>query len=304
MARLRCGFVAVVGRPNSGKSTLVNRLVGERVTIVSPMPQTTRYGVKGVVNLPDAQVVLLDTPGLHKPRDPLGELLNKRVREALGDADLVWHLVDASVPIGSGDLFTHEAIRSAAASTERVLVLTKVDLVSGGGPAALAAADEAGLTDYAARLPVSAVTDEGLAELVAEAVSRLPQGPRYFPEGMTTDQPHDRRIAELIRQEVLVRVREEVPHAVAVEVSEVGRRKGSDLADVFADIVVERESQKGILVGKGGRMLKEIGTAARASIEELVGGRVNLQLRVRCRAHWRDDISLLRRFGYADRRGG
>lgn len=297
----RSGFVALVGRPNAGKSTLMNRLVGTHVAIVSATPQTTRHQIRGVMNLPGAQVVFVDTPGLHKPLDPLGKSLNRRVRQALEDVDVVLHLIDASARIGGGDRFAGRAARSAGGGPPLLLVLNKVDAVEGGAKAALAAAQEAGLEGYGERLCVSALTGEGADELVEAIVRRLPDGPRLYPEDMVTDQPLEHRIGEAVREAVLTRVREEVPHAVAVHVTDVSRRAAGDLTDVEADIIVDRESQKGILVGKGGAMLKAVGTEARPHVEAMVGGPVFLRLRVRCKKHWRDDVSLLRRFGYADR---
>lgn len=296
----RSGFVAVVGRPNAGKSTLVNRLVGEHVAIVSATAQTTRHEIRGVATLPCAQIVFVDTPGLHKPRDPLGEALNRRVEHALGDVDLVLHVVDASVPIGRGDVFVSEAADRLAPVTPRVLALSKIDRVNGGGPAASAAAEAAGLGGYDAVAPVSGLSGEGIDGLVDVLIERLPEGPRYYPAKMVTDQPMETRIGELVREAVLVRVREEVPHEVAVQVTGISKRPSGALTDVEATVVVDRQSQKGIIIGKRGSMLTAIGTAARPAVEALIGGPVYLRLVVRCRRHWRDDPSLLRRFGYSD----
>lgn len=296
----RSGFVAIVGRPNAGKSTLMNRLVGTHVAIVSPVSQTTRHQIKGVMNGDGFQVVFVDTPGLHKPQDPLGDSLNRRVRSALSDVDVVVHVLDASVPIGTGDRYTARAVASGASGLPRLLVLSKVDLLEGGAKKALATAKESRLGEYQRTLAVSATEGLGLDELAKALVEALPEGPMYFPGDMVTDQPLGQRIAEVIREAVLVRTREEVPHSVAVEVTDIEKRPKGGLTDVNATIVVDTESQKGIIIGKAGSMLKTVGTAARPLVEELVGGRVYLRLVVRCRRHWRDDPALLKRFGYAD----
>lgn len=298
--QFRSGFVALIGRPNAGKSTLLNRLVGEHVAIVAATPQTTRHQIRGVMNLDGAQVVFVDTPGLHKPKDPLSESLNRRVTGALRDVDVICHLVDASVVIGSGDAFVANAIRSVAKSAPCLLLLTKVDLVEGGPAAASAAAQRAGLTGYDEVLPISAVAQVGLDETAAAIVSRLPEGPAYYPSEMTTDQPLAQRVGEMVREAVLARVREELPYEVAVQVTEIAKRPKGRLTDIEATVVVDRESQKGIIIGKGGATLVAIGTAARPAIEELVGGPVYLRLSVRTRRHWRQDASLIKRFGYSD----
>jgi GTP-binding protein Era len=278
----------------------MNRLVGTHVAIVSPVSQTTRHQIKGVMNGDGFQVVFVDTPGLHKPQDPLGDSLNRRVRSALSDVDVVVHVVDASVPIGTGDRYTARAIASGASGRPRLLVLSKVDLVKGGAKHALAAARDGGLGDYLRTLAVSSTEGYGLDALTKVLVGELPEGPMYFPDDMVTDQPLAQRIAEVIREAVLVRTREEVPHSVAVEVTDIEKRSKGGLTDVTATIVVDTESQKGIIIGKAGSMLKAVGSAARPLVEELVGGRVYLRLVVRCRRHWRDDPALLRRFGYSD----
>lgn len=296
----RSGFVAIVGRPNAGKSTLMNRLVGTHVAIVSDVSQTTRHQIRGVMNGDGYQVVFVDTPGLHKPQDPLGDSLNRRVRSALADVDVVVHVVDASVPIGSGDRYAARAITSGAPGLPRFLVLSKIDLVKGGAKEALAGAERGGLGDYQRTFAVSATEGYGLDALAKALAGALPQGPMYFPEDMVTDQPLAQRIAEVIREAVLVRTREEVPHSVAVEVTDIEKRPKGGLTDVQATIVVDTPSQKGIIIGKAGSMLKAVGSAARPLVEELVGGRVYLRLVVRCRRHWREDPALIKRFGYSD----
>jgi len=293
----RSGFVAFVGRPNAGKSTLVNALVGEKIAITSPVPQTTRSRLRGVVDRPGVQIVLVDTPGLHKPVDALGAGLNRAGLAALADVDVACLLVDASARVGRGDAWVAKRVESAKA--RKVLVMTKSDLTD---PAAVSRQVEAAraLMSFDSVAVVSSVADEGLDDLVTLLASLLPQGPRYFPEGMRTDQPLEAAIAEFIREKVLLNTRDEVPHAVGVMLEELSHEERSDLSLVSATVFVERESQKGILVGKGGEMVKTIGTEARRDLERLLGTRVHLDLRVKVKRDWRRDEGQVRRFGYGD----
>ncbi|MGH8872129.1 MAG: GTPase Era, partial [Acidimicrobiia bacterium] len=273
---MKSGFVPVVGRPNVGKSTLVNLLVGSKVAITSSRPQTTRNAIRGVVNGPDPddpeyQIILIDTPGLHKPRNELGTRLNSLVYGTLSDSDVVVFLIDATMPVGPGDRLIAERLDEADA--EVIVVVNKLD-VAGRGQVVEQLAS-AGEWDFASYVPVSAVDGTGAPELVDEIVARLPEGPAYYPPGMTTDQPETLVIAEIVREKFLDRLREELPHSLMVVVEDMEQRE-SGLIDIAADVIVERKSQKGIVIGKGGSLLQTAGTEARHDLEALLGNRVNL----------------------------
>ncbi len=289
------GFAAFVGRPNAGKSTLLNVLAGEKVAIVSDKPQTTRHRLRAIVDRPDAQIVLVDTPGLHKPQDALGEELNTSALMALRDVDVVCLLIDASKPVGGGDAWVGAHV--AASPAAKVLVLTKADLVYPETIESQTAA-ASGLAPFDDTVVVSALEDFNTEGVLCAILRFLPEGPRYFPPGMATDQPLEVMLAEFIREKILIRTREEIPHAVGVMVDEfrVDDRKG--LASITATVFVERDSQKGIIVGKGGAMIRDVGTSAREDIERLLGMKVYLDLRVKVREHWRADAEQVRRFGY------
>ena len=300
----RSGFVTLVGRPNVGKSTLLNQLVGSKVAIVSDRPQTTRAAIRGVRTTPGNQIVFVDTPGIHKPRTPLGERTNQRAVATLGEVDVVCLLVEADSPIGAGDRFVAGLVQQVA--TPKLLIVNKIDRA--GKPAiaehlATAARD---LGDFDAYLPLSARTGDGLAPLIGEIESRLPEGPRYYPEGIVTDQPETFVAAELVREKLLAVARDELPHSITVSVEEL-----EDIADadaevddpeqilrLRADISVERDSQKGIVIGRGGRVLKDAGTAARQELEALLGVRVYLETRVRVERDWQRRAHALDRLGY------
>ena len=292
---MKSGFVPVVGRPNVGKSTLVNALVGEKVAITSSRPQTTRNAIRGVVSGDDYQIVLVDTPGLHRPKTELGSRLNSIVYRSLGEADAVVFLVDASMPIGPGDRLIAERLLEAGA--EVVLVVNKTDKV-GRGPVVEQLA-EAGLWDFSAYVPISAQEGIGLDDLTSELVSRLPEGPQYYPPEMTTDQPESLVIGEIIREKFLDRLRDELPHSLVVTVEDIEQRH-SGIIDIAADIVVERNSQKGIVIGKGGSLLQVAGSEARHDLERLLGDRVNLNLRVVVEKDWQRRPQLLDRLGFEE----
>ncbi len=296
MARspFRSGIVAVVGRPNVGKSTLVNALVGAKVAIISEKPQTTRHQIRGVLHRPEGQAVFIDTPGIHKPRHRLGEYMVAAARAALAEVEAVLFVVDLSVAPGPGD--RHVAKLLGRVESPVLLVLNKADLVPGKRRDGAAGAYGA-LGPFASALLVSAVTGEGLGELEAAIFVRLPQGPPYFPEGQLTDQPQTLTVAEVVREKVLELTRDEVPHSVAVEVEEFALRPNG-LIYIRAAACVERQSQKGILIGQGGRMLKEVGKRARTELEALFGHAVYLDLWVRVREGWRNQEAALRALGY------
>jgi GTP-binding protein Era len=286
--------IALAGRPNVGKSTLVNALVGEHVAAVSATPQTTRRRALGVVTRPGYQAILADLPGFQKPFDRLTERMQRAVDAALADADATLLMLDARVPVGPGDRFIAERVLRPG-SAPCVVVVNKVD---GLGPErvlpALATAAELG--EAHSVHPVSALSGDGIEDLLADVAALLPPGPAYFPEGVTTDQSAEHRIAELVREQALRLTRDEVPHAVAVEVGEVRAQKGGPTV-VEASLICETESQKRILVGKGGAMVKAIGTAARPEVEAVLGSAVYLEIRVRVRPRWRRDAGELDRLG-------
>ena len=290
----RSGLVAVVGRPNVGKSTLVNALVGQKVAIVSEKPQTTRREIHAIWTTDRAQVVFTDTPGYHKPKTLLGSRLNDRVGDAVDGVDVVLHVVDAAAGVGKGDAFVFEQkVRPSGAAA--FCVVNKVDAIRGHDDVPqLAAAAELG--DYAEVIPVSAKTGKGVGLVRDLIVERIPEGPPLYPDEDITDQPLDVRLAELIREKALAVTHQEVPHSIAVMVDEV--EPGRDLTSVHATLVVERESQKGIVIGKGGRTLKTIGTRAREEMELLLGTRVFLDLHVKVLKEWQRDPRALQRLGY------
>ncbi|MHB0976276.1 MAG: GTPase Era [Candidatus Aquicultorales bacterium] len=291
----KSGFVAIVGRPNVGKSTLLNYLAKRKIAIISSKPQTTRFRVQAVVNLENAQIVLIDTPGLHKPKDPLGEKLNEAVRGAFKEVDAIIFLVDAEQGVGGGDAFI--ASELSGLKTPVILSVNKTDAVGGERlDEQLRAARRLG--DFDEPVPISATTGENTEALLDRVLALLEPGPRYYPEGMITDQPESVIIAEFIREKILEVTHEEVPHSVAVIVEEIERRDKQDLVDVQAVVYVERDSQKGIVIGKNAAKLKEIGQAARADIERLLGSHIYLDLRVKVKKEWRRDKSTVRRFGY------
>jgi GTP-binding protein Era len=288
----RSGFVALAGRPNVGKSTLVNAMVGRKVAIVSDKPQTTRRAIRGVATRPGVQVVLTDLPGVQRPRDELTRRMQHRVEQELKEADAALFVVNADQGVGGpGDQWIAEAL--SGASVPVVIAANKVDRTSHPRTvAALAAAAE--LLD-AEVYPISAHTGQGVEALLDHLASLLPEGPFYFPPEEVSDQPESVRLAELVREQVLARTRQEVPHSVEVQVEEVEDR--GDLLTVRALLWVETESQKGIVIGSGGRMIKAIGTAARRELERELGARVHLDLSVRVRRSWRADDALLDRLG-------
>jgi GTP-binding protein Era len=293
VSETRSGFVALAGRPNAGKSTLVNRIVGDKVAIVSDKPQTTRREIRGIASGDDWQLVLVDLPGVQRPRDPMTERMQRRVEHALGDADVVLFVLNGAQRIGAGDRYIARAIRSSGMRV--VTAVNKVDKL--GKPATVAALTGAAQLGLEGDIfPISAKSGDGVDELVEHLIGLLPEGPWLYPPEDSSDQPEHVQIAELVREQVLRRTREELPHAVEVEVTGIGERDGG-LLWIEASVWAESESQKGILIGGGGRMVKAIGTAAREQIETALGRRVHLELRVRVRRGWRADDALLDRLG-------
>jgi len=290
----RSGFVSFVGRPNAGKSTLTNALVGSKIVITSDKPQTTRHAVRGVLTRDDAQLVLVDTPGLHRPRTLLGERLNDVVRATLADVDVIGFCVPADQKIGPGDRFIAAELAEVRAPV--VAIVTKTDAASKPRVAEqLIAVSKLG--EFADIVPVSAVSGEQVDVLAGVLVGHLPEGPQLYPDDVLTDNDVETRIAELVREAALADVRDELPHSIAVTIDEVTRRE-SGLREVFATIHLERDSQKGIIIGPGGARLKKIGTTARPAIEALLGEKVHLALHVAVERDWQRDPKKLDRLGF------
>lgn len=304
-AFLRSGFACVVGRPNVGKSTLTNALVGEKVAITSDRPQTTRHTIRGIVNRPDGQLVLVDTPGVHRPRTLLGERLNALVADTWSEVDLIVMCFPANEPIGPGDRFIAQEI-AGQPRVKKIAVVTKIDTVEkqAVGEQLLAVSElgtELGI-NWEHVVPVSAVSDIQIDLLSDLLLEQMPEGEPLYPDGELTDEPELIMVAELIREAALEGVRDELPHSIAVVVDEMAMRadrpEDKPLMDIFAIIYVERESQKHIVIGKGGSRLKEIGTEARVGISKMIGVPVFLDLRVKIAKDWQRDPKQLNRLGF------
>jgi GTP-binding protein Era len=293
----RSGFASLVGRPNAGKSTLTNAMVGAKVAITSSKPQTTRHAIRGLVHRPDAQLIIVDTPGLHKPRTLLGERLNTVVRDTLAEVDVVGFCVPADQPVGPGDRFLANELSKLKSPV--IAIVTKTDLADRQqiGEQLLALSK---LGDWAEVIPVSAVAGDQVSLLEDLLVARLPEGPSLYPDGELTDEPEQTLIAELIREAALEGVRDELPHSIAVLVDEMSVREGrtDGLIDIFATLYVERSSQKPIVLGKAGARMKDIGTRSRKAISALLGSPVFLDLHVKVAKEWQHDPKQLRRLGF------
>lgn len=302
----RSGFVSFVGRPNAGKSTLTNALVGQKIAIASDKPQTTRHVVRGIVTRPDGQLILIDTPGLHRPRTLLGERLNDLVRDTWSEVDVVGVCLPADQRIGPGDTYLVEQLAQLRQRPVLVAVATKIDKV---GPERLrqhllaiqALEGKLGIT-WAHIFPVSGLTGDQVDELSDVLLSLLPPGPQYYPSDEFTDEPEEQLVAELIREAVLEGVRDELPHSIAVVVEEMAMRpdrpEDRPLLDIYASMVVERDSQKGIVIGHKGERLREVGSAARRQISHLLGVPVHLDLKVKVMKDWQRDPKYLNRLGF------
>ena len=292
----KSGFIAVIGRPNVGKSTLINSLIGQKIAIMSDKPQTTRNRILCILTRPEAQIVFLDTPGIHKPKHKLGEYMVKAAEGTLKEVDAIFFVVDATEKMGPGEYYILERLQATAKPV--ILVVNKLDLIEKEQVLPIISH----YTDkypFVGVVPISAKEETNLDALIEEVEKYLPEGPQYYPEDMVTDQPERLIVAELVREKALQLTRDEVPHAIAVDVDEM---KARDNGDTYtrATIYVERDSQKGILIGAKGSMLKEIGRLARADIEMLLGTRVFLDLWVKVKKDWRDRDSVLRGFGFGN----
>jgi len=292
----RSGFAAIIGRPNVGKSTLMNSLVGTKISIISDKPQTTRNRIQCVLSRPDYQVVFIDTPGLHRPRNKLGEYMVRVARSALEEVDVIVFIVDIHDGIGGGDRHIAEELRQV--KTPIILVANKIDMVQNIEEAERRARDFWEQAEFDEMIVVSAINRTNLDKLESIIVSYLPVGPKYYPEDMVTDQPERFIVAELIREKALELLKEEVPHGIGVEIISFKERTDKNIIDISATIYCEKKSHRGIIIGKGGNMLREIGSRARADIERLLGTQVFLDLLVKVRQNWRDNLIDLRNLGY------
>lgn len=290
----KSGFIAVIGRPNVGKSTLINQLIGQKIAIMSDKPQTTRTRILCILTQPDAQVILLDTPGVHKPLSKLGEYMDRSITNTLKEVDAIFFVVDVTEKPGPGERFIMERLEKTKKPV--ILVLNKIDLVTKDALLPIIAAYSKD-REFAAVVPISALTEDNLDALLAEAKKHLPEGPAYYPEDMVTDQPERLIAAELVREKVLSLTRDEVPHSIAVDVDEMTTRPNNDVY-IRATIYVERDSQKGIVIGHKGAMLKEIGRLARPDIEMMIGSKVYLDLWVKVRKDWRNRDAILKSLGF------
>jgi GTP-binding protein Era len=292
----RAGFASFVGRPNVGKSTLTNALVGEKVAITSSKPQTTRRAIRGIVHAADGQLIVVDTPGIHRPRTLLGQRLNDVVTSTLGDVDVIGMCIPADEKIGPGDRFINEQLDSFPRA-KKIAIVTKIDAASRPAVAAqLLAVSE--LREWEAIVPVSATSRIQLDVLLTQLVGLLPESPPLYPDEVRTDESLEARIAELIREAALEGVSDELPHSLAVTIDDLVQRDDRDLVEVYANLWVERDSQKGIVIGRGGARLQEVGARAREQIEPLVGSQVFLSLRVKVAKEWQRDPKQLGRLGF------
>lgn len=293
----RSGFVSIVGRPNVGKSTLMNRIIGEKIAITSPKPQTTRGRIKTVYHEDRGQIIFLDTPGIHKAKNKLGNYMVNEAETAIGDADLVLWLVEPTTFIGKGEQHIAEVLKKYDGPT--ILVMNKVDTIR--KDELLVCIDEyKDIMDFTAIVPVSARTGENVDDLIDTMFTQLPEGPGYYDEDTLTDQPVREIVAEIIREKALRSLSDEIPHGIAVVTESMKKRGDRELYDIEATIVCEKDSHKGIVIGKHGAMLKEIGSKARPDIERLVDAKVNLKLWVKVRKDWRDNEAQLRNFGFKE----
>lgn len=299
MSEFHSGFVCLVGRPNTGKSTLTNALVGAKVAITSNRPQTTRHTIRGIVHRENFQIIMVDTPGLHRPRTLLGKRLNDLVRDTYSEVDVIGLCIPADEAIGPGDRWIYQQISEVAPRTTLIVIVTKIDKVPKDKVAEQLIAVSQEFDRAAEIIPVSATAGTQVEELIEVLAGQLPEGPAFYPDGELTDEPEETLMAELIREAALEGVRDELPHSLAVVIEEVEPRPDrDDLIDVHAILYVERDSQKGIVIGKGGSRLREVGTAARTQIERLLGTKVYLDLRVKVAKNWQRDPKQLGRLGF------
>ena len=291
----KCGFVSIIGRPNSGKSTLLNRLVGEKISIVTNKPQTTRYVVRGILTRPEGQIIFLDTPGIHKPIHRMNEKMMKSVRGAMTGVDLVLLIVDSSETFGRGDEFALKLV--SAVDTKKILLLNKIDAIQ--KHKLLAIMDRYSRSGkFEAIVPISALTGENVEEVIKEVFAHLPEGPLFYPADQISDQPERAIAAEMIREKVILLTEDELPYSTAVVIDRF--EEGGQIHKLFASIFVERDSQKAIVIGRGGQRLKQIGAEARKDLEEFLGRKIYLELHVKVKKSWRNDDETLRGLGFGE----
>ena len=291
----KSGFVALIGRPNVGKSTLLNHVIGQKIAIMSNKPQTTRNKIQGVYTTDEAQIIFIDTPGIHKPKHKLGQYMTNIAINTLNEVDLVLFMVDAAAGKGRGDEFIIEQLKNCHSPV--FLIVNKIDMVH---PDELLPLIDSYRTAFPFQevIPISAREGQNTNTMMEQIIGVLEEGPKYYPDDQVTNHPERFIIAEIIREKILHLTEEEVPHSIAVMIEKIEERKSGNMVDVLAAIVVERDSQKGIIIGKNGRMLKEIGTRARRDIEALLGSKVYLELWVKVQKNWRDKANLLYDFGF------
>ncbi len=294
--KFKSGFVTIIGRPNVGKSTIINSIVGERVSIISSKPQTTRNSIKCIYTENDFQIVFIDTPGIHKPKSKLGEYMVNTASDSLKGVDLVMAIIDVSTEIGTGDLYIIDLIREI--DKPKILVLNKIDKITKNKLEHIVAQLSIHEDSFDSIIPISAKEGSNMEVLISEIVKFLPEGPKYFPSDMYTDMPEKFIVSELIREKILELMEEEIPHGTAVEIFSMKERDEKSIFDIEATIYCEKESHKGMIIGKGGSMLKKIGTMAREDIEALLDCKVNLKLWVKPKNNWRDSNTLLKSLGY------
>lgn len=297
--KFKSGFVSLIGRPNVGKSTLMNCLVGEKIAIISSKPQTTRNKIQSILTTDDMQVIFIDTPGLHTPKSKLGNYMVKSAENTLSNVDIVLYLIEPYEKIKDSDRAILERLNKV--KTPVFLIINKIDTVE---KPELLKVMEAYSAEYPFKeiIPISALKDKNTGDLLDAIKKYLPEGPKYFPDDMITDQPERQIVAEIIREKALYLLQEEIPHGIAVEITSMKPRKDKDITDIEATVYCERESHKGIIIGKQGSMLKKIGSNARRDIERFLGENINLQIWIKVKKDWRDSDFLLRNFGYDDKK--
>ena len=294
----KSGFVSLIGRPNVGKSTLMNCLIGEKIAIISSKPQTTRNKIQSILTTDDMQVIFIDTPGLHTPKSKLGNYMVKSAENTLSNVDIVLYLIEPFEKIKDSDRAILDRLKNVKSPV--FLIINKIDTIE---KPELLKVMEAYSNEYnfAEIIPISALKDKNTEELLKAIRKYIPEGPKYFPEDMITDQPERQIVAEMIREKALYLLQDEIPHGIAVEITSMKPRKDKDITDIEATVYCERDSHKGIIIGKQGSMLKKIGSNARRDIERFLGGSVNLQIWIKVKKDWRDSDFLLKNFGYDEK---
>ena len=293
----KSGFVAIIGRPNVGKSTFINQVLGKKISIISPKPQTTRNNIKGIYTTDDAQIIFIDTPGIHKPHHELGEFMNKESLSTIRDVDMILYVIDGNMNFGSGDEFVINELKKAKVKV--YLVVNKIDLIKDKNKLMENVQKFMDSYEFCEVFYISALTGENVSDLLDDMTNKLDKGPMYYPSDAISDHPEEFVMAEIIREKVLLLTNEEVPHSVAVTIDEImPSEEDSEMIDIHATIYVERQSQKKIIIGSGGSMIKKIGTLARKEIKMLLGQKLYLELWVKVEEDWRNKKSDLRRLGY------